>query len=156
MTKRRPRRPGCCPPPMSIQRFDQLFATFITRMSLAAHDQLKWVRTSQTLEPLQVIEQKVGTLVRRHAASKSKNRQMLVEDRSIERSHARNKHALGCQVSFPQRLIGHLIDANQKFRLVAPAGQQTIVDLREALTGPRRRVHAIGDRMNTMAGKGTL
>src|SRR3990172_8203397 len=106
-----------------------------------------------SLQPLEIGEQQVRALVRRHAPRETEDRELGVERDPAKRMHLLDQPLFGLHVRVPHGAIGDAaVGAYELLGFVAPAWEIMVVQLTEALGGPGGRVHAVRYSVHTVAG----
>src|SRR5690349_8788687 len=95
----------------------------IARMSLAGHHHLKWVACVDFFQTRQLAEQQIRALVGSHAACEAQDRRFGVELNASALEDDLNKVGFCPLVGAPYALVGQLVEAYHRLRLVAPCGE---------------------------------
>ncbi len=139
---------------MFMQLLDQKLAAFITGMRLAGEHDLEWKFARNVLQALRIGEQKIRALVGRHATRETENRHVRQQYHTGQRLHFFDQPLLCLNMRLPDRIIGNAaVGAHQQLGLVTPARRVMVINLAKSFCGPGIRMHAVADRVYTIAGE---
>lgn len=132
------------------QLLDDAFAADVLRMGFPRHDHLEREAAADRAQPRQVREQQARSLVTGHAPAKADGEAM-----RLQRPAARHLQQcpLGPGVCFESFAVGNGQHPDQKRRLMAPVGDVTVVKRAQRRRRPGQGMHAVGDRVDLIAGE---
>jgi len=135
-------------PHVDVQRFDELLARLISRVGLAAHDDLEGTLPGEGLEAREIGKQQIRPLVGGHAPRKAEDGLVRIQRHPGQFPHLVDQRQFGFQVGGPELLARNTIGAGEQFRLMAPARHKLVVHFCDRRAGPGGGMHPVRHRVH--------